>query len=174
MTKELPSAPKVSKAEAFAREAEAAGWLVERIKVAVGLRTVDAQRGIERVVATWKRNEAGNDVQIGVEVFFDTLDLGWVCEGLVTLKTARALLISPAARRVDGELVKLPWTEDTPYPEVLVAVNGHTIWWRSTHTGKLQSAVVSGIVSIDGQGILTFTNALGYRSVRVSAIRKVI
>lgn len=173
----------------FAAEARVAGWEV-REKRTVSTYTVAAER-VERtgltlptegIAARWRVNDKGHlrferaARRVSVPMADGSVELR---DEPLTLKAARAGLHEPLPHVRDGEVYRLPWSPGAPLSEIMAAVAGHTIVWRNGTSGKLEEAAVPGSglhMRLTLDEILNFASADGggFRSVRLSAIRKVV
>ena len=191
-----------AKATQFAEDARAAGWDAE-ISTEGDLTTVTAMRGVEEIRITWKGEacQDGSTYKNGGHI--RTMRNAAACRRQMAVAPGQA--VPPAPRRIrsrasrslasitddleddaspmDAESYRalLPFDLDDEADQILKALLGREITWRSSLTKGLQSAVVlpqedQKHFSVDthpknNKRILTFAaKGSGFRSVYLSSI----
>jgi hypothetical protein len=180
MTAAATLAPAPSKAAAFADEAEALGWEVERVKLPERGRLVRATRGDEIYEFAWHLNSRGSLV-------FAYGSYSAPSAPVVEVVNVKAALRDMAKVRASNGAL-LPFDpEDDDDATVLSAVAGHEVIWQNSIThldehgyvprGGLHLKLAQGPKGHNGGArILSFPDAAGitgFRSVYLDQIKDV-
>lgn len=120
-----------TKAGRFADDAEALGWIVERVPRADGGRIVKTTRGRERYDFGWVPNDAGTLVLEAGWHWIDDTPFEWSggVAGALRAMAEPEAHITPEGRRLPFD----PYNDNDV--AILDRLRGHTIVWRNSISG---------------------------------------